>query len=299
MVYSIVAGVDGSSASLAAVHWAAREALRRDTELLVVHATPARPGRTTLATPTDPRPRPAGKRWTPFHVADELRNAYPALSVVADEMSGQPLPALLEAARRAELLVLGAHGGRTAAGFLIGSVALGAAGRAPMPVVLVRPGTAPADEHFPPPDGGEEQGPYRDVVLGVNLAWPSERVVGFAFDAAARRTAALRVVHGWSTPESHQDTVPEDALPFGTAFDEAAVLGKVLAPWRDKFPGTNVIHEIVVGSADRHLLDAASDASLLVIGRRPRPTAIGPRSGSTTHTVLRHAQVPVAVVPSG
>ena len=54
-----------------------------------------------------------------------------------------------------------------------------------------------------------------------------------------------------------------------------------------------------MGPADSHLLDAASDASLLVIGRRVRPSAIGPRTGSTTHTVLRHARVPVAVVPAG
>src|SRR4051794_39486945 len=99
MVHSIVAGVDGSLAGLTAAHWAAREALRRDTGLQLIHAVPARPGRTALTTPTDPRPRPAGRRWTPYGTAEELRAAFPDLSVTADEMSGQALSALLHAAR--------------------------------------------------------------------------------------------------------------------------------------------------------------------------------------------------------
>lgn len=44
-------------------------------------------------------------------------------------------------------------------------------------------------------------------------------------------------------------------------------------------------------------MDASKDASLLVVGRRVRRAAIGTRIGPVTHAVLRHAAVPVAVVP--
>lgn len=298
MLHGIVAGVDGSSAGQAAAHWAAREALRRNAPLLVVHVAPARPGRMVLATPTDPHPRPTGRRWTPFLATDELRSSYPELSVTADEMAGRTVPALLDAARHAELLALGSHGARTTTGFLLGSVALGAAGRATRPVVLVRPHVTAEDEHFRAADGSRSaQAPYRDVVVGLNLAWPSDRVLGFAFAAAARRSTALRVVHGWSVPGPPDGTV-EDAPPTEGLFDEAGALRETLAPWQDKFPQVQVVHEIVVGPADQHLLDAASDASLMVIGRRARTSGIGSRAGATSHTVLRRIRVPVAVVPA-
>ncbi|MFG2788189.1 hypothetical protein [Streptomyces sp. NPDC048419] len=40
-------------------------------------------------------------------------------------------------------------------------------------------------------------------MLGLDLDDPDEAVVRFAFDAAQRRAAWLRVVHGWSLPVSH------------------------------------------------------------------------------------------------
>ncbi|GGW08713.1 hypothetical protein GCM10010230_56220 [Streptomyces narbonensis] len=49
------------------------------------------------------------------------------------------------------------------------------------------------------------------------------------------------------------------------------------------------------GRAAEHLIDAAADAPLLVVGRRR--AARGSHIGSTTHAVIHHAPCPVAVVP--
>ncbi|WP_326648879.1 MULTISPECIES: universal stress protein [unclassified Streptomyces] len=52
-----------------------------------------------------------------------------------------------------------------------------------------------------------------------------------------------------------------------------------------------------MGHAQDHLVDASKDASLLVVGRRIRRSAIGTHIGPVTRAVLRRATAPVAVVP--
>jgi len=58
-----------------------------------------------------------------------------------------------------------------------------------------------------------------------------------------------------------------------------------------------VVEQTAVGNAGAHLVDAAADASLVVVGRRIRRTSLGARLGPVTHAVLHHATAPVAVVP--
>lgn len=93
------------------------------------------------------------------------------------------------------------------------SVALAVLARAERPVVLVRTGGRAEDEHLPDATGTPSSAlPRREVVLGLDLVDPGDAVVEFAFDAARRRAAVLRVVHGWSVPPSYGD---EDALDTG------------------------------------------------------------------------------------
>lgn len=299
MRHTITAGVDGSAESRAAAFWAAREALSRDVPLFLVHAVPSRPGQTALATPTDPRPRPAGRHWTPFPLVDDLRDSSPELHVTADEVLGQPLPAVLEAARDADLLVLGSRGTGAVKELLRGSVAVAAAGQAPLPVVLV-PGDEGSGEEHPagPSDGAAGLPAPQAVVVGLDLLQPSDEVVGFAFEAATREAAPLRVAYGWSAPPAFGEhasaatgTQPESA---GGAAGE---LRRILGPWQEKFPQTEVVTEPVVGKAALHLVDAASDASLLVVGRRGRTSALAARTGSVTQALLHETRIPVAVVP--
>jgi hypothetical protein len=39
-----------------------------------------------------------------------------------------------------------------------------------------------------------------DVVPGLDLENPDDSLIRFAFDAASRQAASLRIVHGWSLP---------------------------------------------------------------------------------------------------
>lgn len=105
-------------------------------------------------------------------------------------------------------------------------------------------------------------------------------------------------MHGWSLPPYFAYGLPADPeLNDELARQEASAVKAALAPWREKFPGVEVVEQPAIGNAGSHLVDAAADASLVVVGRRIRRAPLGARIGPVTHTVLHHAAAPVTVVP--
>jgi len=305
MPRNVTAGLDGSPESLAAADWAAREALLRDTPLRLVHAWEWEPyAYAPLAGVGVPRAvSDADRDWVERmsrEAQSRLVHRYPGLRIGLDRIAEQPVPALLAAAEDAEVLVLGTRGLNGVTGFLLGSVALAVVARTARPVVLVRSGERAEDEHLPDGAGvASTITPYRDVVLGLDLRNPDDKVIEFAFDAASRRAANLRVLHGWSLPVSSHGyggiVDPEfDAELTARVRHE---LSDVLRPWRAKFPGVEVNERTVIGGAGSHLVDASRDAALVVVGRRTRHAQFGAHIGPVTHAVLHHATAPVAVVP--
>jgi nucleotide-binding universal stress UspA family protein len=306
MSRTVTAGLDGSRESLAAAHWAAREALRRGLPLKLVHVQDRQPYTSAYAPLTgaigaeDPDAR---ERWAESlgrDTAAELARRHPGLEISAERMRGEPAAVLAEESEAAEVLVLGSRGLGTLAGFLVGSVASGTVARAARPVVLVRAGQAGKDEHRPDLDGlVSEYTPFRDVVLGLDPVRPHEVLITFAFEAAALRRAPLRVVHGWHLPASYGYNPAAITLDLEhelTTAQEGA-LSKALAPWRVTYPDVEVAEHSLVGGGAHRLIEAAADASLVVVGRRVRHAAAGSHIGSVTHAVLHHAKAPVAVVP--
>ncbi|MES5819794.1 universal stress protein [Streptomyces sp. RG80] len=297
MLRPVIVGVDGSAESLAAADWAAREAVRRERPLRLVHVWNWHPRQ-------DGEPATAAQR----HLArralrqaeDRIRRSCPGVALDDAQVEGPATAALLGAADEADVLVLGSRGLSGFTGFLVGSVALGVVARAERPVVLVRAGEEAADEHVLAEDGGAStRTPYRDVVLGLDLGDPCDEVIEFAFEAARTRGARLKVVHAWQPPspislgpgdiglvdESRQ---AEEWLGFMTA---------VLQVWREKYSGVEVTETVTEGRAQSVLVRAASGASLLVVGRRITERPAGPRTGPVAHAAIHHVGCPVAVVP--
>jgi len=262
---AVAAGLDGSPESLAAVEWAAREALLRGAELMIVHAGDQTPYEYV------PLGRPADML---LQVQADLMDRHTGLTVAVHQVPGPSAAALSAAADEAELLVLGTRGPGRAAGFLLGSVARAVVAHAGRPVVLVRAGDGATD----PVGTASGTTACHDVVVGIDLRDPHDTVLAFAFEAASRRAAALRVVQGRNAP-AHSAAVA------------------ALRPWREKFPDVEVIEQSVIGTAGSHLADASRDASLVVLGRRGRAASVGPQIGPVTHALLRHAKAPVVVVP--
>jgi nucleotide-binding universal stress UspA family protein len=296
----VVAGIDGTPESLAAAHWAARDALRRGAALRLVHAWQIHP-RPAASVPADMTERAWAKQIL-AETSSSVQAAHPALRVIDEQVKDTAVAALLVAARRADLLVLGSRGLSGVAGFLVGSVAYRVLARSTVPVVLVRAGESVADEHLPACGGVSPDEipaiPYRDIVLGLDTGQPCDEVIEFAFEAARRCGAPLRVIHTFGVAPGYAtaDRVVPPPGPEPLARQEHAVVA-TLRPWCEKFPEVSVSETVVEGRAAAELSRAASGAALVVVGRRIRDGRLGVHTGPVTHGVLHHAGCPVAVVP--
>ncbi|MGW2745635.1 universal stress protein [Streptomyces sp. NPDC001450] len=301
MTRPVMVGLDGSPESRAAAEWAAREAMLRSLPLKIVHVSEPAPELAGQAPLLGAETHQYRTERVPREAAEGIRLCHPGLEVAAEQRTGMPADALCEAAEAAELLVLGSRGLGGFGGFMTGSVSLSVIARAERPVVLVRAGEQAADEHRMDPTGvPSAAAPFRPVVLGLDTRDPDETLLEFAFDAAARRKARLRIVHGWNPP-------PSDPYAMSAGYDlrgsigrsEADVLAGVVRPWLQKFPDVHVTEASRPGHAAPVLAAASRDASLVVVGRRIRTSRLGAHIGHVTHAVLHHVDAPVAVVAHG
>ncbi len=285
MARPITVGINGSAESLAAAHWAAGEARLRDLPLRLVYAWEWLPSQ------EDAGPRQTLPDRVLSEAATEVEASHRGVPVSVDGIADLPVKALVAAAAESELLVLGSRGLGGVHGFLTGSVALGVVARAERPVVLVHAAAAPPGEAAP--------GDRCEVVAGLALHHHCEAVLSFAFDAAAVRTATLRVVRAWHAPALYDYAAGGvDAESADTAEQqERQELSGTLRPWRRRYPQLMVREEIAAGTPADHLVAAGRDADLLVIGRRTQRSPLGTRLGAVAHAVLHHAACPVAVVP--
>ncbi|MER6163012.1 universal stress protein [Streptomyces violaceorubidus] len=288
MTRPITAGSDGSEESLAALAWAAREAVRRRAPLHVVHAWRFQ-GQGAAGT-VDRETQEGWVREALAQAVATVTDHHPGLAVTTDVREGDAVAALLAAAADTETLVLGSRGHGAVVGFLLGSVGQQVVAEAPRPVVLVR-----ADDEAAAEAGG------REVVVGQQgEPEDSADVIGFAFEAAAARGATVRAVRAWTLPTVFTYSPGSMALADeagGLEQYEHKALGEALAPWRERFPDVAVVEHVEMGSAGQVLLSVSANAQLMVVGRRARRTAVGARIGSVAHGVLHHAECPVAVVP--
>ncbi|KUN19979.1 universal stress protein [Streptomyces antibioticus] len=290
MTRPITVGFDGTEESLAALDWAAREAVRRGLELRVVQAWRFQAD-VAIDVLSDPETQAGWVRDALAEAAEAVAVRHHGLVVTTDVLEGGTVEALVEAAAGAELLVLGSRGHGPVVGFLLGSVGQQVIAEAVRPVVLVRAGDDPTAEAA-----------GREIVVGQQGEDPedSAAALGFAFETAAARGATVRAVRAWTLP-------PVFAYSPGSLklLDEAGgleprekqALQSALEPWRERFPDVPVVEHIEMGSAGQVLLSVAARAQLMVVGRRARRTAVGARIGSVAHGVLHHAGCPVAVVP--
>ena len=139
----IVVGVDGSEGAQRALRFAIGEARRRGASLEVVHAwhVPyAAAGPYVPGPMLDPAPIEELERWTLARAVDaeDTSGVEVHRALVCDTASR----ALIDAAKGADLLVVGTRGRGGFVGLLLGSVSQTVTHHAPCPVVVV-----PADDN--------------------------------------------------------------------------------------------------------------------------------------------------------
>ena len=133
---AIVAGVDGSAESLAAADWAGGEAERRGLPLRLVHAWLWQPVDVPLVQDRESQARSA--EAVLHEAATRVSARHPELPVTSQTVADTPVPALLDAAAEAEMLVVGSRGHGALVGFLLGSYGQQVIAAATRPVVAVR-----------------------------------------------------------------------------------------------------------------------------------------------------------------
>ncbi|MFB6612706.1 universal stress protein [Streptomyces sp. NPDC085524] len=296
MTAQVTVGVDGSQESLAAAVWAAREAVRREVPLRLIHVEewPVAP-----AIPYEFAAHHAERSAGLLRdVAAQARKDHPVLEVTTEHERGRAADLLSAAANDSDLMVLGSRGLGGVVGFLIGSVSLAVVGTSRRPVVLVR--AEDSDAHDVGTAEGTTEASFGEVLVGVDLGHPNEPVLAFAFGEAARRGGMLRVLNCWTLPGFYAYAAVADQ-GIGELMGQrvAHELAQAVRPWRAMYPDVHVTEQALVGTAGHHLVEASKGAELLVVGRRKRKAPLGPHIGHVAHAVIHHCAAPVAVVPVG
>lgn len=136
MIEHIVVGVDGSPDSLAALAWARDEAKRSGAKVTVVQAWEFTPLVVATEAPIDLRElKQATVEALDRNVADVF--GADASNVERQVIEDLPARAILDAAKSADLVVMGSRGHGALKGVLLGSVSQKVLHHASCPVVIV------------------------------------------------------------------------------------------------------------------------------------------------------------------
>jgi nucleotide-binding universal stress UspA family protein len=277
----VVVGVDGSPLSMAAVRVAARVASARGLPLHVLHAFAVdlpMLGFGELSNGSDVVSTHA-KRL----VADGVARAHsvdPALTVTTAIRDGYASQALVDAARTAALVVLGAMGHGVLSRASVGAVAMQVVTHARCPVLVV-------GHEKPQPSEGTS------VVVGVDGSKPSLRALTAAFDEAVTRGHSLQVVHAWEPRSAADPTLSSESSWSAYESELKRTLEAALASRRAAHPGVDVTYEVVKGEPVQALLDHAAGAGLLVVGSRGSGGFAGLHVGSTALRLMGRSPCPV------
>ncbi|MCX4672999.1 universal stress protein [Streptomyces sp. NBC_01381] len=288
MELPLVVGVDGSESSLVAVDWAVDEAARHGVPLRLVFASVWE--RIEGVVPSGSLQRPSEQAMAENVVgaaAERARRRSPDVNVSTEIVPMDAESALLAAGNNASALVTGSRGRGELKGLLLGSVGLAVAARAHCPVIVVRG------------DKAGLAGTHERILLGAGETATSGEAVRFAFREAEARKCVLDVVRAWRCP-SHE-TVDHPLLAGEPAHQHeeraSALLDTLLRDAVADHPGVQVRRATVEGPARKVLLHRSAAADLLIIGAQRRHPHYGLQLGRVGHTLLHHAECPVAIVP--
>ncbi|MCC4248297.1 universal stress protein [Microbacterium testaceum] len=267
----VVLGHDGSPAAEAALEWAAERARSRRTEIEVVLVT------NMFLSDRQEADRildGAARRWhalVPDAPADVTR------------LDGLMPAALTDAARGADLLVLGVHPGFRTRTMLTGWVPPRVAAQSRIPTALVPTGWSATDD---------------PVTVGVDDDDSSSAALLFAAAAASARRVPLRVVHSWLMRTSgSRGTAEPGRSPRDVAAAHERVLEAAVARVRELHPDVAVVTELVRDNPTSALTRVADRSSDVVIGTHGRGVVAGAFLGSIGLDLIGTLHRPICVVP--
>ena len=285
--YGIIIAVDGSAESDAAISWAAREASMRHEHVTLIHVVqpvavswPVSPEQTAVAEWQDENAR---------HVIDQARKELSSAldqprppDIRTEVLYSHPVDALVDASKKARMIVVGSHGTGVFGRLLLGSVSRGVVEHAHCPVAVIH-----ADKASTP------VGAKAPVLLGVDGSHAAEAAAAWAFDEAWRRGVALIALHAWSDV----GVFPILGMDWRTYQHQGEeLLAQRLASWQERYPDVHVSRRLVCDTPARWLLEESQNAQMVVIGSHGRGGFGGALLGAVSSAVAQLAKVPVIVV---
>lgn len=282
----IAVGVDGSEGSKAATRWAAREAGSLGLKLFLAHAYSPHHAMGSFHTAAYPL-TPIENRLLPQNVlaaaAREAEKILPPDRVDASALRADARSALLQVASESRMLVLGDERHPALSRLVTGSIIAPVAAHSPVPVVAV-----PANWQDSPAHGV--------LIVAVKDRDSSSALVRHAFQMAAAHNARLRLVHAWEFLAQYDNAIAAHAALPDWERRAQADLTELLDQIAPDFPSVQAAVELVHGQPAQVLVDASSEADLLMITRRPRAFPFG-HLGGTGRAVLRETRCPTMVLP--
>jgi|GEM_PF-480453 len=278
MAERVVVAVDGGDASDAALDWAIHRARSLELQLEV-----------TTVVDIDRLPRSEHDAVLSEHeqVVQEAARRVEASDVHVHVSTAvrldQPVRGLIEASRRADVLVVGSHRSRAAVGIVNGTLPLAIAARTHAPLVVV------------PVGWQSKPGP---VVVGVD---DETGVAAMAFAAAEadRVRTTLVAVRAWDLPARTYGAWPPDSSPYDDfRSSERELLDTMVSPVRAQHEDLSIDAALEYGRPSIVLAQHAAIAQLAVVGSHGRGAVAGLLLGSVGHDLLMTMPSPVAIVPA-
>ena len=282
----IVVGLDGSDESRSVLRWAVAEAAIWDAELDVVHAWDFPVG---IVPPPINLTYPAA-----IEALEKSAGALLDAEVEAVRVHTGPSPrqvetilvretatrALLETAKGADLLVVGSRGHGGFNGLLLGSVSNQCVHHAPCPVTVVRETV--------------DSWQRTRITVGVDGSACGHEALTWAIAEATARQQPLVAVAAWSW----LDQSGKFDADYGESDVKAMAESAVARALDEVTGGSDVDIEIrpVNDLPARALIEASSEARLLVVGSRGLGGFRGLLLGSVSNNTVHHAHCPVVVV---
>jgi nucleotide-binding universal stress UspA family protein len=270
----IVAAVDGSRPSRAALDWALERARRQHGLVTLVNVVEDTLG----GTAPNVEARLARQAINSLEAERaRIERESPELNITTELAYGSILQTLKRISENCDLLVIGTHKNGILKGTLLGSLGIRIAAAAACPVAVI-PAPAPSGVN---------------VVVGIDDTPESQAAGDFAAqEADATGSELVMICAGYIANPLFADLVP----PVLPGKERAKILGRASELIQRRFPAVSVQTRVVDGPPDEALLDASLDARVLVVGHHHRSTIVNLFGHSVAKDVLVGMAVPVIVV---
>lgn len=274
----LVVGLDNSSDAEASFTWA-EGAIGSSGTMHVVHAVPSDDD------------RPAVETWLMDRIT---RSGVPSDRITGEVVVGEPADGLLTAAARAgaDAVVVGAHGRSLLEPRALGKVAVRLLSHSPVPLVVVRRGAIPRLDAT------------GTIVVGIGHSEATRGALRWAATEADERGMAMSLVRATGTRSLFDDAGLLEVLAYyldpPTVHEWAeADLAELAAELEQSADGRlRVSWTATSGRAGPRLVEAATGAALLVVGRHHDSGLTDHFTVGALHHALAHAPCPVVVVPT-